>query len=301
VGIAFCAVWYFTQPAERQTDIEEKVGQYLDSSAEKVGGAISNVAARVKKPKDDGFPQTVPELTERFFRRPEGKIFGGMPRPTDKYPYKINVLQNKGYVVGYCEERRGAAWVAYKATSDKRLDFVAPRPRFIVDKRTNAKVAPDDYKFSGYEKAFLASPYIVGIGCGDEACKRTFFMSNVAPQKHELNVKWEQLQRKIARTYARKFGDIWIFAGPIHHGNAGTMRSGIEIPDEYFLIVVRTQGKGFDALAFVLDQDASQREWLNQYLTSVDRIEELTHFDFFQKLPKKIEEPLESHVARKLW
>jgi DNA/RNA endonuclease G (NUC1) len=79
------------------------------------------------------------------------------------------------------------------------------------------------------------------------------------------------------------------------------MRSGIEIPDEYFLIVVRSYGEGFDALSFVVDQDSSQREWLRQYLTSVDRIEELTHFEFFQKLPRKIEQRLESQAAKKMW
>ncbi len=73
------------------------------------------------------------------------------------------------------------------------------------------------------------------------------------------------------------------------------------VPDAFFKIVVKESDESFDILAFIFpkNDEAGRKAKLEQYLTSVDNIEQLTGLDFLTD--DTIMEDLESKVATELW
>lgn len=121
-------------------------------------------------------------------------VFGGFPK-AKAYPNEITVLNKGAFVIGYDETRQCPVWVAYKVTPDD--DYISPtRPsHFKIDFETKSKVSPDDYTRSGYDRGHLAPNYAIGSRYGVKAQLETFKMSNIAPQKLELNRGyWKELE-----------------------------------------------------------------------------------------------------------
>lgn len=85
-----------------------------------------------------------------------------------------------------------------------------------MDKRTAARVEPDDYTRSGYDRGHMAPNYGIATRFGRQAQEETFLMSNISPQKHGLNAGvWKTLEQRIATNYPGRFGEVWVLAGPV--------------------------------------------------------------------------------------
>ena len=72
---------------------------------------------------------------------------------------------------------------------------------------------------------------------GTAAQRETFFMSNIVPQKPDLNRRiWRLLEERIAKDYAIDFEEVWIITGPVYDEQKETLKSVLEIPDAFFKI-----------------------------------------------------------------
>jgi endonuclease G, mitochondrial len=117
---------------------------------------------------------------------------------------------------------------------------------------------------------------------------------------------WLALEFKTG-DWADQYGMIWIICGPVINdltptewiGDPGEIKT--VVPGAFFKIVVKESDESFDILAFAFpkDDEAGRKAKLEQYLTSVDHIEQLTGLDFLTD--DSIEEELESKVATELW
>jgi hypothetical protein len=54
-------------------------------------------------------------------------------------------------------------------------------------------------------------------------------------------------------------------------------------------------------LAFIIPQDVASGAELEQYLRSIDDIENKTGFDFMSNLSENVEKAIQSHIATELW
>lgn len=104
-----------------------------------------------------------------------------------------------------------------------------------------------------------------------------------------------------AKAYANQFGDVWVLAGPIFDKDVETLKSGVEIPDEFYTIMVIVTDKKIQMQAFVMEQEQSGRKPLENFITNVDSIEDKTGLDFFVNLPDTLEEKLESSTPPNAW
>jgi endonuclease G len=229
-------------------------------------------------------------------------LFAGLPQATaESSEYKE--LSNEGYMVGYSEERKDPLWAAYRLRRMENPYSSEPRPgRFRVDERTDAKVQHDDYTDSGYDRGHMAPNWGIGTRYGGDAQRETFYMSNICPQKRGLNRgMWRCLEMVIAKAYANQFGEVWVFVGPVFDDDVETLESGVEIPDEFYTIIAIVKDKQIQMQAFVMEQEQSGREPLDNFLTNVDSIEDKTGLDFFADLPDTLEEELESSTPANAW
>ena len=248
-----------------------------------------------------GNPQTSRETADYS----HSAIYGGYPQSTE--PNKPKILKNIGYVVGYSEIRKNPIWAAYRIFKVENPVKHNRPSRFKTDKRTEAKISHDDYTNSGYSRGHMAPNYVIDICFGKDAQLETFLMSNICPQKQSLNGGiWQNLEMKIAKKWGKECGMVWVICGPIFDDHIEKINSGVEIPDEFFMIVVDENNDNgsprIRVLAFIFEHRVeSERPTLQESLTTVDAIEERTGLDFLHELPDELENKIEAKKADSLW
>jgi endonuclease G len=128
-----------------------------------------------------------------------------------------------------------------------------PRPdNFAVDPRTAARIEPEVYTRSGYDRGHLAPNHAIATRYGAQAQAETFLMSNIMPQKHELNGGlWRQLEQRIATSYAGRFGEVWVLAGPVFGANPERLRGRVAVPEACYMIIVDESDDRVRAAAFL--------------------------------------------------
>ena len=209
-------------------------------------------------------------------------------------------LPNIGYTVGYSDSRMDPLWVSYRLVAVSN-PVSHPRPDFMVDPRTVARVLPTAYAGSGYDRGHMAPNAAIDYCYGEAAQLETFYMSNICPQTPTLNRGiWETLEEK-EREWANDFNQVWVFTGPVFNGTVGRLASGVEIPDAFYKIIIRVDNGAPVALAFVIPKDAPGGSALTNYLTSIDPVETRTGFDFLSGLADAVEPVIEGQVATALW
>jgi len=233
-----------------------------------------------------------------------GAAFAGLPAGLD-----LTVLGNEAFVVGYDEERRNPAWVAYRLAGPAKFTGHERPSGFTTDKRTTARVRHGDYTHSGYNRGHMAPSYGIYSRYGKSAQMETFLMSNVCPQDGELNAgRWRQLEALVAGqepsdpSWAEKYGEVWVITGPIFDAERTFLPSGVEIPDAFYKIILDLdeQTGRPRVLAFVM-RNKPAAEGLESYLRSVDEIESRTGLDFFRQLDDDVECKLQRTAAGALW
>lgn len=233
----------------------------------------------------------------------------GLPQATQVQPaYWTRVLRNEGFMVGYSELRANPLWVTYHLTPiAEEAPRLKRRERFESDWRSVAQIASADYTNSGYGRGHMAPNYAISRLYGAAAQRDTFLMTNVTPQRANLNRRvWQRLEELEVDTYAPQFQSLWVITGPLFDDKVERLTSSwqVEIPDSCYKILAvpaeANQGKPL-LLAFIIPQTVEGSEPLAQFVTTVDRIEELSGFDLFSELPDDEEEQLESTIDTAPW
>ncbi len=241
----------------------------------------------------DGAEAGSPDTQERA-------VYGGYPgTPGFSLRNRVRVLENKGFTIGYSELRRNPLWVAYHARPIKRRRNYRRLENFEADSRTLTRVAPRDYSNSGYQRGHLAPSWLIAQVYGRDAQRQTFLMTNITPQKPNLNQKvWQRLEEIESDYFARWFDGVWVLTGPIFDDHIRHLRSGVEVPDAFYRIFVDEDPTGPPRiLAFIVPQTVRGDEPLDQFMATVDEIEARTGFDFLSALEDVLEKRLESAPA----
>ncbi|MDR2982504.1 MAG: DNA/RNA non-specific endonuclease [Puniceicoccales bacterium] len=230
----------------------------------------------------------------------EALVLGGTPAASQT----LTFLKNTGYLVGYDETRKNPAWVAYKVFPARYPPNKRP-DGFEIDSRTRTQVETAEYSHSGYDRGHMAPNRAISLCYGQEAQRETFLMSNVVPQRHGLNgAFWEAMERRVMDRYTRRYGDVWVVCGPVYEAGKAPqkLKSGIVVPDAFFLIIAEKSEGGIRAEAFLVPhEDIKERADPSKYLTSIRAIEARTGLNFFPKFPAQAQDALETTPAKRAW
>ncbi len=293
--VAFAlGTWYLVQPAPRQAEVRQLVGAALER--DKRVGPLDVARDIWELYYGDQF------VAAAGLRADGGAaLFAGGARMADGAAERV--LVNRGYVVGYSEARRSPLWAAYRVGDLARIPEPPPRPeRFEVDRRTVARVRPEDYAGSGYDRGHLAPNYAIATRFGAAGQEETFLMSNIVPQKHALNAgPWKELELRAATSYPARFREIWVMAGPVLGASPQTLRGGVPVPEACWMVLLDEHEGRLRAMAFVFPSETPADAAPSAFLTSIDRIEVRTGLDLFPELPDAAEAALEARIAPRVW
>ncbi len=286
-------LWYFQQPPSRQAEIERLVANYLEQEK---NIELTELAFDLYQYYYGS------DFVASDFDSKDGPLFGGLPQAIGDTG-RVRVLENEGYVCGYSETLRSPLWVGYRLFDLEGTKGSGERPDgFDVDARTLAKVRSDEYTGSGYDRGHLAPNFGIARCYGREAQESTFLMSNIIPQKHEMNAGlWRFLEERAAVNYSGRFGEIWVLTGPIYGQSPKKIGKGVPVPEACFKIMIdETEGK-VRAQAFIVPQSASSTGSLNRYLVSIDEVEKRAGLDFLPSLNDTMENQLEAMRGSRPW
>ena len=138
----------------------------------------------------------------------------------------------------------------------------------------------------------------------------TFVLSNMAPQRPNLNRHiWQNLETDV-RSLVQADGQAWIFTGPLYI-NADSARidppdsigpDRVAVPTHFFKVILAEPAPGdFQVYAFIMPNSLTRIPGRpKDYLVSVDHVEQLTGLDFFALLPDSTENRIE-HITQTDW
>lgn len=212
------------------------------------------------------------------------------------------LVEYQGYVSSYDAVTKNPEWVAYELTKEETYGDAVREGKFFSPDDRVLLPQPDDYDYrgSGWTRGHLAPA--ADFRWSDDAMWETFHFTNCCPQDEELNNgMWNTLEKK-CRTWARRFGNIYIVTGPIvgenRYGTIGD--SHVVIPDAFFKAVMVHDGNRWQSIAFVM-QNRSYNDNMQNCAMSVDELEELTGFDFFTAMEDDSEAAAEKSYKLSFW
>lgn len=283
--------WYLFQPETRQAEVRR---------------LVQNAFERDKRVSALDIAWDVWQLyyadsaTGRVAPGDKSIVYGGLPLATAG---DVRVLTNRGYIVGYSESLANPVWAAYRMVDLAKIPPAGKRPeKFEADRRTAARVSPEAYTGSGYDRGHLAPNYAIATRYGEAAQRETFLMSNIVPQRHALNAGlWRGLEEKIATSYPARYGEVWALTGPIFAARPRTLRDGVAIPDAFFLIVIDENEGKLRTMAFIVPQETPADSDPAKFLTSIDEIQRRTGLDFLREIEDTAEKQIEQAKASRVW
>ena len=210
------------------------------------------------------------------------------------------IVHHEGYSLSYSEPHEQAEWVAYELKKSHLSNTNFKRPYFEIDKSVKTKAAHwRSYKNSGYDRGHLCP-------AGDRKYSQfthneTFLTSNISPQRHTFNAGvWNRLEQKV-RYWASRNDGVFVVTGGVLKNDLKTIgKDKVSVPNEFYKIILDNNNGQTKVLAFLLPHEDSNTP-LYEFVTSVDKIENLTGIDFFSELSDEVENKIEASSSYKAW
>ncbi len=210
----------------------------------------------------------------------------------------LQVLKNIGYVVGFSNELKVPIWVGYVATYPFKFDTSKRPSSFFQDYRAHGSAEHKDYSNTGFDRGHMAPNYVIGRCYGNDAQMETFYMTNIIPQKPNMNRnQWKDIEQYIANDLSKKHGKVLVFVGPIFEGKISKLKGKVAIPKaSYAVILAQNAKREMCAIGFIVPQEPTKKSiW--DYCVAIDEIEKLVGIDFLPQLPDNIENKLEANTS----
>lgn len=127
----------------------------------------------------------------------------------------------------------------------------------------------------------------------------TNYLSNITPQKADLNQGvWKNLEDK-ARDLVPLYGQVWVFTGPLYEREMPKMPKANEnhiVPSGYWMIISVFDGDKLKTIGFIMDQETPRKSEFKNHLATINDIEKRSKLDFFRELEDKEEWRIESKI-----
>lgn len=197
------------------------------------------------------------------------------------------------YSLCYEPEFRQASWVKHELTLRQVNGSQKRTNNYRMDPNIEDPVRGSDYRGSGFDRGHLVPAADMKLDY--KSMSDTFYMTNMSPQVGNFNQGiWARLERHL-RKLVKKHGDAHVITAPILNFGLKQIKSGVAIPDWYYKIIYFPDQQLVKAF---LMENRRYNKGANyeDYVVTVDEIENLTGFDFFSELPDCVENHLESKI-----
>jgi len=217
-------------------------------------------------------------------------------------PDDINeiLIEYTGFNVSFNPAHHVPNYVAWELTGEETKGDSPRKSKFRVDKDVFGCATLDDYRRSGYDRGHMAPAG--DMKWSEQAMDDSHYLTNIVPQDHSINGGiWSSLE-KLCRQWAVRDSALIIICGPVLTDIKQNIigESGVSVPDRLFKVVLSPYTKPPRAIGFIFPNSPTD-DGLEAISTSVDNIEAITGFDFFDCLPDDVENEIESSTNYRVW
>jgi endonuclease G len=214
-------------------------------------------------------------LYEMNIARPNATYMGVPESTKTSLNTFTRVFRNSDFMIGYSDYRGNPLWVSYLLTPVPEDAKRLKRPSsFYKDWRNVTQIEHSDYTHSGYDRGHMAPNYAISRLYGRSAQISTFDMTNITPQRPNLNRKlWQRLEEAEVKEFTKYFDKVWVFTGPIFDEDKETLKNSkyVEIPDAFYKIYIGvSKDKTPKTLAFIMPQDVQGNESFMEFISTID-------------------------------
>ena len=236
-----------------------------------------------------------------------GSVHLALGAPRGVAPGEEYLIIKPQYALSYNPKRNVANWVSWNLDAS----YFGPAPRhkgkFLVDTSLPAgfyRVEDRDYTGSGFDRGHMVRSEERTATPEDNTA--TFFLTNVLPQRHDLNAgPWLRLEDYCQALSQKEDKELYVTAGGIFSARPETIGHGVAVPELCFkIVVVLDRGQGLSDVnertrvisvimpnvTGILDQP-----W-GQYRVSVGDVEKRTGYSFLTSVPEPIRRALGTRV-----
>ncbi|MGH1338170.1 MAG: DNA/RNA non-specific endonuclease [Aureispira sp.] len=212
------------------------------------------------------------------------------------------LIHQQYYTVSYSSKHQNPEWVAYELQGARlEQEFQQERGSFHDDPRAN-DASSSAYRHSGYDRGHMVPAHDMNFN--EQAMRESFYMSNVTPQVPDFNRGiWKSLENRV-RTWAKIERRVYVIAGPLLRKRVRNEQrikgTGPTFPRGFFKIIVDYEGREKKGIAFMFkNKDIDQP--LENFVTSIDRVESYTGLDFFPELSEREQRNIEATADITRW
>jgi endonuclease G, mitochondrial len=217
------------------------------------------------------------------------------------------LVEHPEFSLSYNKSNGGPNWVSWHLDSDDRgrngrSNNFRPDPLLPPD----SQIRPTDYRGSGYDRGHMCPS--ADRTATAESNSATFLMSNMLPQTGDLNRQvWRKFEEYCRSQLRGGANEIYLLSGGV--GSIKRIANDkVNVPGSCWKIAVFLP-VGSDDLSRITAEtrvvsilipnetgpEIAEADW-RQYLTSVDKIEELTGYDFLSAVSPTIQKELEARI-----
>ena len=211
------------------------------------------------------------------------------------------------YTLSYNKNQGGPNWVSWHLDSadrgnNGRSNTFRPDPQLPAD----CQIRPTDYRGSGYDRGHQCPS--ADRTATSSSNSNTFLMSNMLPQTADLNRQvWRKFEEYCRSQLRGGANELYILSGGV--GSVERIANNkVNVPASCWKIAVILPSGSNDLsrinrntriVTILIPNDTgpeiSDADW-RDYLTSVDKIEELTGYDFLSAVPTSLQSELEARI-----
>lgn len=211
------------------------------------------------------------------------------------------ILVSRAYMASYNKETKNPNWVSWKLISEHSDGMFSRNMEvFYEDERVPApRSTPEDYRGSGYDRGHMCPA--ADNRWNPVAMRESFVMTNICPQHKDMNQNtWNEIEQ-LCRIWSREYGAVYIVCGPIYL-DTEIRRIGknkVAVPDFFFKVILRT-GDEPTGIGFLCENSSDiNREIVR--LATIDEVETITGFTFFNHLPDTISARVKANCQIEKW
>jgi endonuclease G len=223
------------------------------------------------------------------------------------------LMEKPSFSLSYNKDKGTPNWVSWHLEND----WTGSLPRFDTF-RADPAVSPDwyrvqstDYFASGFDRGHMTPNADRDNPASIPLNQETFLMSNMVPQAPNNNQgPWADLENFLRTLLPAN--EVYVVAGPAGVGGSGdngpadTIANGhVTVPAYTWKVAlvlplgesdVSRVNAGTRAIAVIMpNQNSINTDW-HAYLTTVDAVEALTGYDFFENVPDIVENSMEAGI-----
>jgi len=216
------------------------------------------------------------------------------------------IIEHTGFVLSFNSQTNNPNWVAWDLTADEVNTKAVSRSNDfkgdpLVDERN--RVETTHYVKSGYDRGHMCPA--ADMKWSSAAMADCFYMTNICPQVPVLNQRWWEHGEEACRRWAKQEGEIYICCGPIYKDNRkakhiGNKNMQIRVPDAFFKVVLSLKAGEEKAIGFLYANN-DKKQTMEDAAVTVDSVEVVTGYDFFNQLNNKLEKRVEAAFDLKSW